>query len=101
MRTENLRRIVVAAATIVLLCIGRAYGQIPPLPEIFSSPLPTGSGARALGSGGAFLALADDATAASWNPAGLRLGELPTGQYRALTQPEIATLWSAVSHDPD
>jgi len=33
--------------------------------------------------------------------AGLRLGELPTGQYRPLTQPEIATLWSAVSHDPD
>lgn len=30
-----------------------------------------GSGARALGMGGAFLARADDATAASWNPAGL------------------------------
>jgi long-subunit fatty acid transport protein len=38
-----------------------------------------GSGARALGMGGAFLARADDATAASWNPAGLsylRLAEL-------------------------
>ena len=30
-----------------------------------------GSGARAPGMGGAFLARADDATAASWNPAGL------------------------------
>lgn len=30
-----------------------------------------GSGARAYGMGGAFLARADDATAASWNPAGL------------------------------
>lgn len=30
-----------------------------------------GSGARAFGMGGAFLAQADDATAASWNPAGL------------------------------
>lgn len=30
-----------------------------------------GSGARAFGMGGAFLARADDATAASWNPAGL------------------------------
>lgn len=30
-----------------------------------------GSGARALGMGGAFLARPDDATAASWNPAGL------------------------------
>jgi hypothetical protein len=35
------------------------------------SSLSLGSGARALGMGGAFLARADDATAASWNPAGL------------------------------
>ena len=40
-------------------------------PSIFSAPLPTGSGARALGFAGAFTAIADDATAASWNPAGL------------------------------
>lgn len=39
--------------------------------EIASSPNPVGSGARALGMGGAFIAVADDATAASWNPAGL------------------------------
>lgn len=39
--------------------------------EIPSSPNPVGSGARALGMGGAFIAVADDATAASWNPAGL------------------------------
>jgi long-subunit fatty acid transport protein len=32
-----------------------------------------GSGARAMGMGGAFVAVADDATAASWNPAGLSL----------------------------
>ena len=35
------------------------------------SSLDVGSGARAYGMGGAFLARADDATAASWNPAGL------------------------------
>jgi long-subunit fatty acid transport protein len=35
------------------------------------TPNPVGSGARALGMGGAFIAVADDATAASWNPAGL------------------------------
>ncbi len=35
----------------------------------FSSVI--GAGARALGMGGAFIAIADDATAASWNPAGL------------------------------
>ncbi len=39
--------------------------------EVPSSFNPVGSGARALGWGGAFIAVADDATAASWNPAGL------------------------------
>jgi long-subunit fatty acid transport protein len=38
---------------------------------VASSPNPVGSGARAMGMGGAFIAIADDATAASWNPAGL------------------------------
>ncbi|MEI6787344.1 MAG: hypothetical protein WCL49_02580 [bacterium] len=46
-------------------------------PTIFSAPLPSGSGARALGFSGAFTALADDATAASWNPAGLIQLERP------------------------
>jgi len=39
--------------------------------ELQRSSVVLGSGARALGMGGAFLARADDATAASWNPAGL------------------------------
>lgn len=39
--------------------------------DIPPSPYTVGSGARALGMGGAFIAIADDATAASWNPAGL------------------------------
>jgi long-subunit fatty acid transport protein len=34
-------------------------------------PAPVGSGARAMGTGGAYIAIADDATAANWNPAGL------------------------------
>jgi len=38
---------------------------------------PVGSGARALGMGGAFIAVADDATAASWNPGGLIQLERP------------------------
>lgn len=46
-------------------------------PSLFSAPLPSGSGARALGLAGAFTALADDATAASWNPAGLLQLERP------------------------
>ncbi|MBN1671121.1 MAG: outer membrane protein transport protein [Kiritimatiellae bacterium] len=46
-------------------------------PTVFSAPLPSGSGARALGVAGAFTAIADDATAASWNPAGLVQLERP------------------------
>lgn len=38
-----------------------------------------GSGARALGMGGAFIAIADDATAATWNPGGL--GQLETPEF--------------------
>ena len=45
--------------------------------EIPSSFNPVGSGARALGMGGAFIAVADDATAASWNPGGLIQLETP------------------------
>jgi long-subunit fatty acid transport protein len=42
----------------------------------------TGQGARALGMGGAFIAIADDATAISWNPAGLA----------QLDRPELSTV---------
>jgi long-subunit fatty acid transport protein len=45
--------------------------------RINSSPNPIGSGARAQGMGGAFIAIADDATAASWNPGGLMQLERP------------------------
>jgi long-subunit fatty acid transport protein len=45
--------------------------------EIPASPNPVGSGARAIGMGGAFIAIADDATAASWNPGGLVQLERP------------------------
>jgi long-subunit fatty acid transport protein len=40
------------------------------IPSIFD---PLGSGARAIGRGGAFIGVADDATASSWNPGGLVL----------------------------
>jgi long-subunit fatty acid transport protein len=45
--------------------------------RINSTPNPIGSGARAQGMGGAFIAIADDATAASWNPGGLMQLERP------------------------
>jgi long-subunit fatty acid transport protein len=67
---------------------------------IASSPNPVGSGARARGMGGAFIAVADDATAASWNPAGLVQLEQPEfsfvgdyshrrEEYSSRTRPEI------------
>jgi len=48
-----------------------------------------GTGARALGMGGAFIAVADDATAASWNPAGLA----------QLTKPEASMVYDHFSGD--
>ncbi|HPR63021.1 MAG TPA: hypothetical protein PK014_02270 [Thermoanaerobaculia bacterium] len=50
-----------------------------------------GAGARALGMGGAFTAVADDATAASWNPAGLA----------QLTKPEASFVFDHFSGSID
>jgi long-subunit fatty acid transport protein len=45
--------------------------SLPPSLNFATSPAPVGSGARAQGKAVAFIAVADDATAASHNPAGL------------------------------
>jgi long-subunit fatty acid transport protein len=55
----------------------KAFAQVGERLEIPSSFNPVGSGARALGMGGSFIAVADDATAASWNPGGLIQLETP------------------------
>lgn len=81
---------------IVMCCalpgISRAQGtpldfgiSLPPSLNFATSPNPVGSGARAAGKAFAFIAIADDATAASWNPAGLV----------QLQQPEISIVGSA------
>lgn len=70
-----------AAAAALLLGAAAANAQL----EINSTPNPVGSGARALGMGAAFIAVADDATAASWNPAGLT----------QLERPEISIVYSS------
>lgn len=57
----------------LLLCGAKSFAQI----EFSISPSPVGSGARAAGMADAFVAIADDATAASWNPAGLVQLERP------------------------
>ncbi|NUO08608.1 MAG: outer membrane protein transport protein [Candidatus Brocadia sp.] len=64
--------------------------EIPP-PPLNAVPLPVGSGARALGQGGAFIAVADDATAASWNPGGLV----------QLERPELSVVGSLLSTQQD
>jgi len=58
---------------VLVLSSSQAWAQL----EINSSPNVVGSGARALGMGSAFIAIADDATAASWNPGGLTQLERP------------------------
>jgi long-chain fatty acid transport protein len=58
-------------------CSNLCFAQPLERVEIPSSMNPVGSGARALGMGGAFIAVADDATAASWNPGGLVQLERP------------------------
>lgn len=69
------------------LAPGLAWAQV----EINSSPNVVGSGARALGMGSAFIAIADDATAASWNPGGLT----------QLERPELSLVYSFKSNTED
>jgi long-subunit fatty acid transport protein len=59
-----------AAAAVVLLAVLLA-GAVPAHAQISVSLNRSGSGARAAGMGNAFVAVSDDGTAASWNPAGL------------------------------
>lgn len=69
---ERRLRLLVAASAALLACSAAAQnlGQ-DELDLQGRSSVVQGSGARAFGMGGAFLARPDDATAASWNPAGL------------------------------
>lgn len=79
---------------LLALCLPTsALAQIDPQDELdFQAGATTvGSGARALGMGGAFLARADDATAASWNPAGLSY----------LRHPEISVVGIRTSFQTD
>lgn len=62
---------------ILILSAQTSFAQLGSGNQISAVPFPVGSGARALGQGGAFIAVADDATAASWNPGGLTQLERP------------------------
>jgi long-subunit fatty acid transport protein len=69
--------IIVVFCSINALSVSFVQAKSPGRIEIPSSFNPVGSGARAIAMGGAFIALADDATAMSWNPAGLVQLERP------------------------
>jgi long-subunit fatty acid transport protein len=80
----NHRTLIVAV--IAVLAAATASGQAFSLINQSVSNI-TGTGARAHGMGGAFIALADDATAASWNPAGLS----------QLSRPEVSIVYEDFS----
>jgi long-subunit fatty acid transport protein len=65
------RRVAAAAVAASLLGAGPAGAQAVQNVVLRNSFNPVGAGARGLGMGGAFIAVADDGTAASFNPAGL------------------------------
>jgi long-subunit fatty acid transport protein len=100
MVSRHFRKYVLIIAVSCFISIGTSlYAQQV---EISSSLNPVGSGARATGMGGAFIGVADDATAASWNPAGLIQLEKPEisavysyfdreHTYSSAAQPEIAS----------
>lgn len=75
MKSKNIFFVSILVITIMLMA-QTSFAQLAPT-SINFVPLPIGSGARALGQGGAFIAVADDATAASWNPGGLTQLERP------------------------
>jgi hypothetical protein len=58
----------ITLVTLISTVTGRAEVDFE---KLHGSDLGMGTGARAIGMGGAFVAVADDASAAFWNPAGL------------------------------
>ena len=79
---KNLTKIILLSTLIIILnpislsqIVAQDISKV--ILEIPSSINPVGSGSRSLGMGGAFIAVADDATAASWNPGALLQLENP------------------------
>lgn len=65
-----IKKIAITAAAVLLAATG-AFAGVNPNAGIIFPELENGAGARAQGMGGAFTAVADDASAAYWNHAGL------------------------------
>lgn len=83
--SKTLMLIFIVCATFARSLCAQVRTEIPIAPE------PVGSGARALGQS-AFIAVADDATAASWNPAGLINLERPEASF--------VGAWKTITSDP-
>ena len=80
--------IIMAFVTLAIQSAQTSFAQFSLTPpNINATPLPVGSGARAIGQGSAFIAVADDATAASWNP----------GALIQLERPECSVVYSFLS----
>lgn len=71
MKTITKRQIVLAAVVVSFVFAGTAHGQVTKVGTTAAKFLTIPVGARALGMGGAFVALANDASAMYWNPSGL------------------------------
>jgi len=72
------KRLLVLSVTLPLFCVGAANGarEFEKVGTIGAQFLKIGIGARACAMGGAFVAVADDASCVYWNPAGIaRLSE--------------------------
>ena len=87
-------RSLVRSAVIILAFATTSFGQIS---YNFS-----GNGARAAGMGGAYIAVSDDITALSWNPAGLWVHESPIlgvsyGSY--MPRGEFSDPWRSAGQD--
>src|SRR3989338_5731728 len=84
--------IIMAFVTLAIQSAQTSFAQFSLTPpNINATPLPVGSGARAIGQGSAFIAVADDATAASWNP----------GALIQLERPELSVVGSFLSTQQD
>jgi len=103
MSTRGPRLCRLRMALLVLGALGTAWLHSQPVVtlEVGTSPNPVGSGARALGQGNAFIAVADDATAASWNPGGLSQLERPEFSFAVEGLCRRETLSSGVHPEAD
>ena len=86
---HDIRRPSLLVMVLILLSQGQRVFSQDPIPSSLeiANPNPVGSGARALGQGNTFIAIADDATAATWNPGGLP----------QLQRPEISLAGESIS----